>query len=82
MIMTKLNEIICGSGKGREIKGTNLRNFSSRYQNHPGREPYSKTVFQCPLKCEGNKTFMIPGTCRVCNVTLEQVAELHQNYYL
>ncbi|HZK61240.1 MAG TPA: heavy metal-binding domain-containing protein [Anaerovoracaceae bacterium] len=53
-----------------------------RYQNHQAGDPYSKTVFQCPMKCEGNKTYNVPGNCPVCNMHLEQVTEVHQQYYL
>ena len=82
MIMTKLNEIICGSGKGSEVKVTNSSSCGVHHQNHPGGEPSSKRVFKCRSKCEGDKTYKVSGFCPVCNSPLTQVAELHQNYYL
>lgn len=30
-------------------------------------------VYQCPMKCEGDKTFKQPGSCTVCKMDLQQV---------
>ena len=30
-----------------------------------------KTMYQCPMKCEGNKLYDAPGNCPVCNMKLE-----------
>jgi protein SCO1/2 len=35
------------------------------------RESYS--TYQCPMKCEGSKTYDKEGTCPVCNMDLEGV---------
>jgi len=32
-----------------------------------------KNAFQCPMKCEGNKTYYEPGNCPVCNMKLVPV---------
>ena len=79
--MTKHDEILSGSGQKNENE-TFSCNCGGRYQNHQESDPFSKTVFQCPLKCEGNKTYNVPGNCPVCNRHLEQVTEVHQQYYL
>lgn len=34
-------------------------------------ENYS--AYQCPMKCEGSKTYDKPGTCPVCNMDLEGI---------
>ena len=34
-------------------------------------ETYS--AYQCPMKCEGAKTYSKPGTCPVCNMDLEGI---------
>ena len=26
--------------------------------------------YQCPMKCEGSKTYDVPGNCPVCNMKL------------
>ncbi len=30
----------------------------------------TQTAYQCPMKCEGDKTFDQPGNCKVCNMKL------------
>lgn len=32
-------------------------------------------VYQCPMKCEGKKTFNQPGSCSVCKMDLKSIAE-------
>jgi len=80
-IMIRSNEILSGSGQKDEIQKTDSCSCGNRYQNHQKRDLYSKTVFQCPAKCEVNKTYNITGNCPVCNIPMEQVAEVHQPYY-
>jgi len=29
------------------------------------------TVYRCPMKCEGDKTYVKPGKCPVCNMNLK-----------
>ncbi|MEP6795794.1 MAG: heavy metal-binding domain-containing protein [Saprospiraceae bacterium] len=31
--------------------------------------------YQCPMKCEGEKTYAHPGTCPVCGMNLEKIQE-------
>ena len=31
------------------------------------------SVYQCPMKCEGDKTFDKPGSCSVCNMDLQPI---------
>ena len=35
----------------------------------------SKTVYQCPMKCEGEKTYPDSGICPICNMHLAPVGE-------
>lgn len=32
-----------------------------------------KAAYQCPMKCEGDKTYDKPGQCPKCNMDLEKV---------
>jgi len=80
--MTKPDEILSGSVQKNGMEEIHSCSCGGRYQNHQVGDPYSKTVFQCPLKCEGNKTYNVPGNCPVCNRHLEQITEVHQQYYL
>lgn len=33
------------------------------------------TVYQCPMKCEGEKTYDKPGKCPVCKMDLKEKGE-------
>jgi len=33
----------------------------------------AKTAYQCPMKCEGDKTYDKPGTCPMCKMELKEV---------
>jgi len=32
-------------------------------------------TYQCPMKCEGEKTFTAPGSCSVCKMDLQPISE-------
>ncbi|MDN3664230.1 SCO family protein [Algibacter miyuki] len=34
----------------------------------------NSTTYQCPMKCEGNKTFNKPGNCAVCKMDLQALS--------
>jgi|APDOM4702015159_1054818.scaffolds.fasta_scaffold09711_2 hypothetical protein len=36
-------------------------------------------VYQCPQKCEENKTFNHPGYCPVCNMKLVLVKDINEH---
>src|SRR5437016_4667737 len=33
---------------------------------------YAGDVYQCPMRCEGAKTYLAPGRCPVCGMPLEK----------
>ena len=33
-------------------------------------------TYQCPMKCEGEKTYDKPGTCPVCGMNLEKIEKV------
>ena len=41
-------------------------------ENH-SQHTESSEAWQCPMKCEGDKTYSQAGTCPVCNMSLEKV---------
>ncbi len=41
-------------------------------KNSPS-ESEEGVVYQCPMKCEGEKTFSSKGTCSVCNMDLQPI---------
>ena len=79
--MKKLS-VFAGFNRTNENKESHPCCCGGGHPNHQVGEPYSKTVFQCPLKCEGDKTYNVPGKCPVCNQSLEQVTEVEQHFYL
>lgn len=37
-------------------------------------QKYVAKTYQCPMKCEGDKTYSAPGKCPKCNMALKEVA--------
>jgi hypothetical protein len=37
-------------------------------------------MYQCPMKCEGEKMYDKPGSCPVCNMDLEKVEGNHEHH--
>lgn len=35
----------------------------------------NSVTYQCPMKCEGEKTFTAPGSCSVCKMDLQPISE-------
>lgn len=36
-------------------------------------EQTENTMYQCPMKCEGDKMYDEPGSCPICNMNLEKM---------
>jgi hypothetical protein len=36
--------------------------------------------YQCPMKCEGEKTYNKPGQCPKCNMDLQKVEEMDEQH--
>lgn len=43
-------------------------------------EQAANTMYQCPMKCEGEKMYDKPGQCPVCNMDLEKVEGNHEHH--
>ena len=39
------------------------------------RKRHEGETYQCPMKCEGDKTYDHPGNCPVCNMKLVPVQD-------
>lgn len=37
------------------------------------KEESKKGIFQCPMKCEGEKTYPESGSCPVCKMDLKEI---------
>ena len=49
-------------------------NSSNEKKNENSTEKVETTMYQCPMKCEGEKIYDKPGTCPVCKMDLELVS--------
>jgi len=76
--MKKLSEVFGGFNRINETKESHSYCRGGGRQNHQLVTPDSKIVYQCPMKCEGDKTYNVPGNCPVCNMHLVPVNEVHQ----
>ncbi len=45
---------------------------SSEKKTNSTEQVAAKKAYQCPMKCEGNKTYDKPGKCPVCKMDLEE----------
>lgn len=61
--MKSLKEIFAGFG----VKGVN------EHSHQLGVEVQTKTDYQCPMKCEGEKMYDVTGNCPKCNMKLAPV---------
>ncbi len=75
--MINFNAEFGNSGQGNELHETPLYFSGSGHEQQPEGNPRPKSVYQCPMKCEGDKTYNAPGNCPVCNMHLEPVIEIH-----
>jgi hypothetical protein len=66
--MTKWNEVLVGKGQKSEQDETHSCLCES--QNHQMISNDSKTVYHCPSKCEGDKTYNASGNCPDCKMHL------------
>ena len=52
--------------------------LSDAHGRHEGGH-MSNAKYQCPMKCEGDKTYDRPGNCPVCNMKLMPVGAGHMH---
>ncbi|MDZ4846188.1 MAG: heavy metal-binding domain-containing protein [Chitinophagales bacterium] len=46
---------------------------NSESKNENATEQTASAKYQCPMKCEGEKTYDKPGQCPVCNMDLKRL---------
>ena len=49
---------------------------SAHHHNLENEDHFSAAMYQCPMRCEGEKTYSQPGKCPVCNMKLVPVGNL------
>jgi len=67
------NEVFGESDQKSESKVTHSCCGGSGHQHHEDSSANSGKGYQCPMKCEGDKTYTAPGNCPVCNMHLAPV---------
>lgn len=50
-------------------------NSSNEKSNSNASEKVETAMYQCPMKCEGEKTYAEKGTCPVCKMDLELISK-------
>lgn len=50
-------------------------NSSNEKSNSNAIEQSETAMYQCPMKCEGDKMYAEKGTCPICKMDLELVSE-------
>ena len=68
--MKKIVIILCGL---LLIGLTSCKNDSSKSQSDEA------TLYECPMHCEGDKTYSEPGSCPVCKMDLVEVVNKEEN---
>ena len=66
-----------GQTKGHHEHGSPKQEHHGH--SHGKDEHHPSTKYQCPMKCEGSKTYDAPGKCPVCNMELVPVTNRESN---
>lgn len=73
--MKTLKELFTGTKPDKEMlkSSSNLDNNRNVQGHGHGHHTPLQTLYQCPMKCEGEKTYDVPGNCPHCNMKLVPV---------
>jgi Cu2+-exporting ATPase len=69
----------------KSLKGDQIENYyghgAHKHESSPkdGDEHQRQAKYQCPMKCEGDKTYDEPGNCPVCNMKLALVSDTNSH---
>ncbi len=66
--MKNVKEIL--ARKKRKMNVTHSDTNEHRHHHAQSGNNQTETRYQCPMKCEGEKTYEKPGDCPVCNMHL------------
>lgn len=80
--MKKITNIFKRSGQQSNIKksASNDQNETHQKHIHAVRNTLdAPLIYQCPMKCEGDKTYSNPGKCPDCGMFLVPVNEESHN---
>ncbi len=69
--MKNVKEIL--AAKRRKLSATHSEVEEHRHHHEHHGNTQTETRYQCPMKCEGEKTYNEPGDCPICNMHLAPV---------
>ncbi|HPF91378.1 MAG: hypothetical protein H6592_13160 [Flavobacteriales bacterium] len=65
----------CSGGEAPQEQTTTDTERTTAPQAIEAHEHHEHAHYQCPMKCEDDKTYEEPGTCPVCGMELAEVKE-------
>ncbi len=74
--MRTLKELLAGFGRKEGKTGPVALNgdVSLIHRHKEENQGHPQTRYQCPMKCEREKTYDQPGNCPVCNMKLAPIS--------
>ncbi len=72
LVITSLSG--CGNQSQPDTSETNASETVEQQQGH-----HHAVVYQCPMKCEGDKTYDKAGKCPACGMDLEEMDHGHDH---
>jgi len=74
--MKTLKDMFAGFGSKSENSYSHSSCCGNGHMHQQDNSSQTKTVYQCSMKCEGDKTYDAPGKCPVCGMNLIPINEL------
>ena len=77
--MKSLKDLFTGRRKKEGLVTVSSQDERHDFYPSSNHQPPTTTLYQCPMGCEGDKTYDSPGNCPVCNMSLIPVVENNSN---
>ncbi|WP_423127555.1 heavy metal-binding domain-containing protein [Gaoshiqia sp. Z1-71] len=73
--MKNLKKLFTGFGKTAGAQKTHscCSGHEHSHEHSHEQDVHAGTIYRCPMKCEGQKTYDAPGRCPVCGMYLKPV---------
>lgn len=65
----------CGNSEDHDHDGDHHEHMDGEHMEGEHMDGEHAHVYQCPMKCEGDKTYDKAGKCPACGMDLEEVEE-------
>ena len=65
----------CQTGKKEQTKENAAEEHLEGTEMHDHGSDLATAPYQCPMQCEGEKTYPEPGSCPVCKMDLKEVIQ-------